>query len=197
MAVLIDSTPLETEPLGLSTVGQVLAHVARGKRLIVNLLIDGHQPDYDDMATVRQAPLGGHTLFVETAEPREIVTDALDEVERQMVEADRLTGEAVNLLQQNQPAAAMQRLSGCFTTWHHAQDSVTKTAQLMRLRLEEIETAGQSLATLMGEFSDQLRSIRGALECRDYTTLGDVLTYETPETTRKWRDAMATMRARV
>lgn len=197
MAVFLDSAPLETERLGLSTIGQLLSHVSRGNRLVVNMLIDGREPNYDDMATVRNAPLGGHTMFVETAEPRAVASEALDEVERQMAEADRLTGEAVDLLQKNQPAAAMQKLSGCFTTWHHAQDSVTKTAQLMRLKLEDIEAAGQSLSTLMSKFSDQLRSIRGALESRDYTTLGDVLTYETPETTRKWRDAMGAMRAKI
>ncbi len=197
MPVLIDSAPIETERLGLSTVGQLLSHVSKSNRLVVNLLIDGREPNFDDMATVRQGALKGHTLFLETVAPREIAADALDEVERQMAEADRLTGEAVDLLQKNQLAPAMQKLSGCFSTWHSAQDSVTKTAQLMKLKLEDIETAGQSLSSLMTEFSDQLRSIRGALESRDYTTLGDVLTYETPETTRKWRDAMGTMRAQM
>jgi hypothetical protein len=197
MSVTVDHAPLAVEGFGLQTVGQVLSHLNRGNRLVVKLLIDGQEPDYDDFSAIKSAPLNGHTLFIETAEPRELASEALDEVELQMAEADRLTGEAVALLQRNQPAGAMQKLSGCFTTWHCAQESVDKTAQLLRIKLDDITTAGQSLSSLMVEFGDQLRSIRGALESRDYVTLGDVLTYETPATTRKWRDAMTTMRGRI
>ena len=194
MSITVDHAPLEARGLGLRTVGQLLAHLGQKDRLVVNQLIDGCEPDYDNMSAVKQASPDDHTLFVETAEAREIASDALDEVDLQMEEADRLTSEAVTLLQKNQPAGAMQKLSGCFTTWHHAQESVGKTAQLLRMDLGNIAAAGQSLSSLMNEFSEQLRSIRSALESRDYVTLGDVLTYETPETTRKWRQAMGVMR---
>jgi hypothetical protein len=197
MPVTLDHATLETERLGLHTVGQLLSHLKRDNRLVVNLLIDGQEPDYDDFAALRQSSLAAHTLFVETAEPREIATEALAEVESQMEEADRLTGEAVALLQKNQPAGAMQKLSGCFTTWQHAQDSVDKTAQLLRIDLDQLMAEGQSLSSLMSEFSDQLRSIKDALESRDYVALGDVLTYETPETTKKWRGAMGVIRASI
>lgn len=197
MPVTLDHAPLETDRLGLQTVGHLLSHLKRDNKLIVNLLIDGQEPDYDNLASVKLSPLKGHTLFVETADPREIANDALTEVEAQMEEADRLTGEAVAMLQKNQPAGAMQKLSGCFTTWQHAQDSVDKTAQLLRLDLNRLTAGGQSLMSLMNEFSQQLRSIRDALENRDYVALGDVLTYETPETTRKWRGAMGVIRASI
>ena len=153
-----------------------------------DLILVTHQ-----MAFARR--VADHAIFVETAEPRDIATDALDEVELQMEEAERLTSEAVALLQKNQPAGAMQKLSGCFTTWHAAQESVDKTAQLMRIKLDDISTAGEPLSRVMLEFGNQLRSIRDALESRDYVTLGDVLTYETPATTRKWRAAMSALRA--
>ncbi len=197
MPVTLDHAPLEIERLGLRTVGELLSHVKRDNRLVVNLLIDGQEPDYDNFATLRGSSLTGHTLFVETAEPRDVANDALTEVEAQMEEADRLTGEAVALLQKNQPAGAMQKLSGCFTTWQHAQDSVDKTAQLLRIDLDKLTADGQTLTDLMGEFSQQLRSIKDALENRDYVALGDVLTYETPTTTRKWRGAMGAIRASI
>ena len=194
MPVTVDHATMKTDELGFETVGQLLAHLKRDNRLVVNLLIDGQEPNYDDFAALTRSRLDAHSLFIETADPREIATDALKEVEQQMAEADRLSGEAVALLQKNQPAGAMQKLSGCFTTWQSAQESVDKTAQLMRLKLDDISAAGQSISSLMIEFGQQLRSIRDALESRDYVTLGDVLTYETPATTRKWRQAMTVMR---
>ena len=100
MSVTVDHENLEVETLGLQTIGQVLSHLQRDNRLVVNLLIDGRQPDLDRLPQVRQSPLSGLTLFIETAEPREMALEVIEEVESQLREADRLKGEAVDLLQQ-------------------------------------------------------------------------------------------------
>ncbi len=57
------------------------------------------------MGEVRRSPLNGHTLFIETAEPRAMALEVLCEVEQQLDEADRLKGEAVDLLQRTPPSA--------------------------------------------------------------------------------------------
>src|SRR3712207_4805143 len=101
VTVTVDHEVLEAERLGLHTVGQVLSHVQRENRLVVNLLIDGQEPDLDRLGAVKQSPLTGHTLFIETAEPRQMALEVLAEVEEQLREADRLKAEAVDLLQRN------------------------------------------------------------------------------------------------
>ena len=40
MSVMVDHERLEVEALGLRTVGQVLSHLQKDNRLVVNLLID-------------------------------------------------------------------------------------------------------------------------------------------------------------
>src|SRR6185295_13225774 len=107
--------------LGLKTVGQLLAHLQQQDRLVVNVLIDGEEPDLSNLGKIKQSTLNGHTLFIETAEPREMAVEVLDEVQHQLNEADRLKNDAVELLQSNQPFKAMEKLSGCFTTWQHAE----------------------------------------------------------------------------
>src|SRR3954469_2303238 len=187
MSVTVDHEHLEVEQLGLRTVGQVLSHLQRDNRLVVNLLIDGQEPDLDCLSQVRQEQVNGHTLFIETAEPREMALDAIAEVESQLREADRLKGEAVDLLQKSGGAVkAMEKLSGCFSTWHNAQDAVVKVARLLRIDLDEVSIEGRSLTELVEEFSGQLRQVRQALEHRDFVTLGDVLAYEMTETTSQW-----------
>ena len=194
MSVTVDHEQLEVEELGLRTVGQVLSHLQRDNRLVVNLLIDGRQPDLDRLPQVRQSPLNGLTLFIETAEPREMALEVIAEVESQLREADRLKGEAVDLLQGGGAVKAMEKLSGCFSTWHNAQESVVKVARLMRIDLEQVGVAGRSLAALIAEFSAQLRQVRQALEARDFVTLGDVLAYEMTETSTQWRGAFGAIR---
>jgi len=197
MSVTIDHELFDAEQIGLCTVGQVLSHLQRDNRLVINLLIDGEEPDLSLMGTLRRKPLGDHTLYIETAAPREMALEVLAEVDQQLNEADRLKSDAIDLLQKNAIERALQKLSGCFSTWQHAQESVLKTAQLLRIDLELIRTEGRSLNEMVHDFTDQLRSIKSALENRDYVSLSDILTYEATETNTRWRHALDAMREAV
>ncbi|HEY8748330.1 MAG TPA: hypothetical protein VIM11_10170 [Tepidisphaeraceae bacterium] len=194
MSVTVDHEPLATETMGLKTVGQVLTHVQRGNRLVTNLLIDGRAPDLNGISTVRLAPLMGHTIYIETAEPREMALSVLEEVEEQLDDTDELRNDAADLLQRNQPGKAMEKLSGCFAVWQTAQESVLKVGQLLRLNLDAVRVNGQTLSSVMTHFAEQLRQIKTAIEHRDFVTLGDILAYEANETSNQWRTALAAVR---
>ena len=193
MSVTIDHETLAVESLGLNTVGQVLTHVSRGNRLVVNLLIDGQQPDLALITQIRQSTLMGKTLFIETADPRGMALDVLVEVDKQMDQADRLAGDCVDYIKQDKTSDAMSRPAGCFTIWHHAQESLLKTAQLLRIDLQLIKVGDRSLADVVNEFGTQLKLIKSSLEDRDYVTLCDILTYDTSTTTANWREALMAM----
>src|SRR4051812_45618081 len=110
MPVTIDDRPLAAESLGLKTVGQVLSFLKRDNRLVVHLYIDGKEPEAARLKTIRRAPIAAHTVFIETADPREMASEVLDEVEAQLFEADRLKRESASLLERQQFAPAMEKL---------------------------------------------------------------------------------------
>jgi hypothetical protein len=194
MPVTVDHTPLRTEELGLRTVGQVLSHLQRENRLIVHVLIDGQEPDLKRLTDVKKSPLLGHTVFIETSDPRDMAIEILNEVGAQLKEADRLKTEAADLLQKNQNVRAMEKLSGCFTTWQHAQQSFLGTAQLMKIDLAKTLVDGQPLNEVLAAFAEQLRQIKLSLENRDFVTLSDLLIYETTQTSAQWTAALAVVR---
>ena len=197
MSVTVDHEQLEVDRLGLHTVGQVLSHLTRDNRLVVNLLIDGQEPDLDQLGALRQVPLAAHTLFIETADPRDMALEVLGETEAQLHEADRLKGEAVDLIRHSGAAnKAMEKLSGCFRTWQNAHESVVKTAQLLRIDLEQVrvDDDATTLAEFLSDFTNQLRQIKLALEARDFVSLGDVLAYEMAEAGEKWGAALGAVR---
>jgi hypothetical protein len=194
MPVTVDDSPLRAEELGLRTVGQVLAHLQREKRLVVHVLIDGLEPDLRRLGDVRKSPLKDHHVFIETADPREMAMDVLKQVESQLGEADRIKNEAAKLLQSNQNVRAMEKLSGCLTTWQHAQESLLSTARLLKIDLDQILIGGRPLTELVVQFAEQLKQIRTSLENRDFVTLGDVLIYETEQTSSQWRLALEELR---
>lgn len=197
MSVIVDDEDLAVEQMGLTTVGQVLHHVQRDRRLVVHVLLDGAEPDLSQVGRLRAAPLAGHTLFIETAEPREVALDVLADVDAGLDDADRLKAEVVEHLQSNAPAAAMERLSGCLTAWNAARESIEKTTQLLRIDVEGIRLDDRTLAESLAAFAGQLRQVRSALEARDYVALADVLAYEMTRTTDEWRQAVAVVRRAV
>jgi hypothetical protein len=198
MSVTVDHEDLAVDAIGLTTVGQVLHHVQRDNRLVVNLLIDGARPDLGQMTRVRVVPLAGHTLYIETAEPQAVALDVLADVDAELDEGERLRAEVVDCLHRNAPAPAMERLSGCFTVWNAARESLEKTTRLLRIDLESIRLdGGGTLADSLVGFAAQLRQVKAALEERDYVSLADVLAYEMTETTDRWRQAIAVVRRAV
>jgi hypothetical protein len=195
MSVTVDREELAAEQLGLETLGQVLTHVQRDNRLVVNLLIDGLAPDLASVENLRKSPLLGHTVYIETVEPRQMALDVLFEVDQQLADADRIRVEVIDLLQRNNPMKAMQRLSGCFSIWQHAQESVRKTAQLLRVDLSRLRVEKASLSEFLAEFCGHLRQIKSALEMRDFVTLSDTLTYELTRSTTGWVAALNAVRS--
>jgi hypothetical protein len=194
MSVTVDHELFAAEEIGLATIGQVLTHIQGFNRLIVNLLIDGLEPDFSLLGKVRRTPLGDHTVYIETADPRDMALEVLNEVEVQLQEAERLRLDAISLLQRNNVERALQKLSGCFSTWQHAKESVLKTAQLLRIDLDHLHAGDRTLGEMIAEFTAQLRQIKSALENRDYVSLADILTYEATETNRRWSDALDAIR---
>lgn len=194
MSVTVDHEPLAAESMGYETVGHVLSHLQRDNRLVTNLLIDGLEPDLRHITAVRAKPLTGHTLYIETTDPRVMALDVLAEVEHQLGECDRLKNDAVELLQRNSAFKAMEKLSGCFSTWQVAQEAVLKIAQLLRIDLEQVTVDGRPLKDLLDEFTAQLRQIKSSLEDRDFVTLSDTLTYEATHTSAQWREALRAVR---
>jgi hypothetical protein len=197
MSVTVDHQPLHTQTLGLRTVGQLLAHLQTDHRLVVHMLIDGREPDLKQIGTVRRQNIDDHTLFIETANPRQLAIDALSSVSEQLTEADRLRSEASDLLQLGTPSKALEKLGGCFSTWQHAQESVLQTAQLLRIDLSTLLVDQISLTDLLAEFTTQLRDIKRALEHRDFVGLNDILRYEATRTSEQWRAALRALRDRI
>jgi hypothetical protein len=197
-SVTVDREPLAVADLGFQTVGQVLSHLQRdNNRLVVQVLIDGHEPDSADLPALRQRPLDGHTVYIETADPRRLALDVIEDVCQQLWDADRLKNDAADLLQRNLVAKALEQLGSCIRIWQHAQDCVTKTAELLRIDLAGITVDEQPLPLVLEEFAGQLRSIKSALEQRDFVILGDVLLYETTQTTDDWLSALGSLRAAI
>lgn len=193
MSVTVDHESFEAESLGLRTIGQLLLYLQQSGRLVVQFLFDGVSPDVELMSTLRKEPLDGHTLYLETVDPRELAVDVLDQISQHLSDTDEIRRGIVNLLREGALAKAMERLAGCFSVWQQTQDTILKTAQLLQLDLNHVRWEQGSLGELLEEFKAQLGQLRIALQDRDYVTLADVLAYEMSQTAQKWQFAIESL----
>lgn len=190
MSITVDQEPLAAGEMGLTTLGEVLAHLQHERKLVIQLLIDGQEPHLEQLPALRQTMLSAHTIYIETADPRKLALEVLAEIAEHLPESDRLRIEAAELFQQSQPAKGLEQLSCCIRIWQHAQESLSKVGELLRLDLESVEIGGRSLQQLLSEFPDQLREIKSALEQRDFVSLADVLLYGMEQTSATWGGAV-------
>ena len=190
MSVTVDHEPLDIRELNIRTIGQVLAHLQKEQRLVTQVLIDGEEATNG----FRAMPVDGHSVFIETSDPRELALEVLEETASRIQQSDAMKSEAAELLQRNQPNKAFEKLSSCIRAWHDGQEALLKTAELLRVDLTTVTVEEQSFEEVLADFTGNLRSIRGALDQRDFVLLGDVLLYETAEMTGKWLAAINALR---
>src|SRR5215212_8527422 len=145
MSVTIDRQPLPVRDLGLHTVGQVLAHVAKDNRLVVQVLIDGQEPDIAQLGRVRATPIDGKTIFIETANSAELAINVLDEVVDQLTGAEQSKQSAADFLQQGQNNKALCDLGVCLRAWQHAQQCIVKVLELLRVDPANVNVDHQPL----------------------------------------------------
>jgi len=197
MSVVIDRQTLPVRELGLQTVGQVLAHVAKDNRLVIQMLIDGQEPDITHLGRVRATPIDGRTIFIETANSAELAMNVLDEVVDMLTSAEQSKQSAAELLQQGQTTKALSQLGICIRAWQHAQQCIVKVLELLRIDAAEVTVNDHPLEECLQNFSLQLRDIKASLEQRDFVSLGDTLLYETADTTSNWLSCIDAVRALV
>jgi len=195
--VMVDQQPLATGDLGLETVGEVFSHLARANRLVVHCLIDGQSPNLDQLPAVKQSPLDGHTLYIETADPRQMAREALADAQSDLGNADAAKDEAAAQLRRNQFPLAMEKLAICISAWQRAEQALVGTAKLLNINIDAVLTDAALPPDWLTVFAENLRQLGVALQARDAVALTDLLAYETTQTTSQWQEAIAAMSARL
>jgi hypothetical protein len=197
MSVIVDQESLEAGEMGLHTLGTLLSHLFRSRRLIVRLVIDGEAPNLEQLNAIKTLPLDGHTVFIETADPRQTALDSIDQAGMRLNDADQLKSQAADLLRANKWQEAMAKLGECLCRWQDAQRTVLAVTSLFKVDLDRLAVASRPLAQLLSEFSTQLRDIQTAVQATDLVGLTDLLAYETEQTSRQWQAALRVMAATI
>ena len=190
---MVDQQPLPTADLGLQTIGEVFSYLARANRLVVHFLIDGQPPNLDQLPSVKQSPIDGHTLYIETADPRQMARQALVEAQDDLATADAAKEAAAAQLRRNNFPAAMEKLALCLSAWQRAEQAIIGSSKLLNINLDAVLTQAALPPDWLAVFAENLRQLGLAIQARDAVALTDLLAYETTQTTSHWQETLAAM----
>lgn len=167
----------------------VSEQLAADGRVVVEVRVDG-QPVTgsaldDDAPTAADAD-----IRVYSAKPSDLVVGVLEDVRAQLAESQQHQQRAAELLQQDEPAEAMNLVKQSIDGWLQAQQAVGQSAQLMQIDLGAIAVEDQSVMDRMTELIGALNELKDTVVAQDFVGLADALQYEWPEITERWDAAL-------
>ena len=122
--------------------------------------------------------------------PAELVIGVLEDVRAGLAGAQQMQQQAAELLQQDDPAKALDLVKQSIDAWLQAQQAVGQSAQLLLIDLNAIMVNEQTVLDRMNELISNLTELKDAVVAKDFISLADALQYEWPEITERWDAAL-------
>jgi len=187
MAVYLDdqAAQFDGETLG-AVLGAAQADLDARGRIVVEVRVDGESLTGSQLDERWEQAVADHEVKLYTADPASVAIEPLEQVRDRLGEAQTLQADAADLLQQDRGAEAFAKVAEAMSVWQQAQQAVSKSAQLLRLDLDNLTVEGRSVPELTDQTLAQLQELKGLLEGGDPVGLADALAYEWPEVTRRW-----------
>ncbi len=162
-------------------------------RVIVEVRIDGVTLSPDELEQDQGGAVEAEEVRLYSADPRQLVTQALDQVHEQLGVAGKRQEEAADALQRDKPRDAMRHLGDAIHIWAQLRQAVEESVGLMGVKPDEVTCDGKPLSDAIEQLATRLRELREAVQQRDTVTLADRLAYEWPELTERWRRVLVSL----
>jgi hypothetical protein len=160
--------------------------LANGGRVVVEVAIDGLKLAGDQIDARRAEDASQQEVRFTSADPKALAVETLRQVRVRLSDAETLQQEAADLLQQDSPEEALQKVGQSIEAWLQVQQAVLQSTVLLGLDLDQVQVDGEPAHHLTSQALEQLQDIKAFLQANDTVALADALQYEWPETAAKW-----------
>lgn len=198
MAILLDDATLEVPGPRLGEALQAAQARCEGTgRMLVEVKIDGQTVPGDQLETLAEREVGEAEVRMFSADPQTLTSSILEQVGHRLEEAQTMQTEAADLLQRGESQAGLKKVGEAVEPWLQTQQAVLQSAHIMGIELSTLEVDGEPLQSAINELVTRLKELRDLVNAQDTVGLADVLQYEWPDTTEKWRSLVKTLRQRI
>lgn len=178
-----------------STVADLLEAVrsdlSGDRRILWGIRADGLDIAGDRFAeTLGKAAASFERFDFITADPHQVVAEALDECSEVLDAAETQRRETIDRLTQGDHASGASALGECCRAWQQVQEAICNSVGLLGLEFGALQINGEPFAAVLAGARDQLIQVREALLARDFVLVSDILEYEFEPIIQAWRGAI-------
>ncbi|WP_428389983.1 hypothetical protein [Mucisphaera sp.] len=195
MKVHVDGEVVE---LAGQTVGELLDAASERLntegRVIAEVVLSGGPLVGDGLEDARDDEVADGALSLVSEDARALALMALDEIGGVLDEAEVLQTEAADLLQEDEPLEAYEKVGQAMGIWLQAQQAVAESCLLLALDLEEIAVGDERGSDQVEHLRKQLGELREQMLGQDTVALADSLAYEWPDAVERWRELVSSLK---
>jgi hypothetical protein len=198
MKAYLDDQPLATDRPTLAAAIQAAAREAQlHGRIVVEVIVDGERAGDDLLDEPSEDAITSEVRLV-SVEPRMLIRETLGDCAEALEVAKAQQIESAAMMQGGETEGALQPLSQALQTWQAVRDAVERSSSLLAASAPGGEAFDErELVEMLEELAQRLEEIRGALARQDWSALADVLAYDMPEQTARWRTSLGKMAERL
>jgi len=201
MIVTLDGQRIDHLPQAGASLESLIEHLrgtCLGERIVITVSWNGRDLTGSDLTDrLGVAPSGDDQIDLESAQPTEVCALALREVGDQLRVATDALPEIAAGFHAGGAESALGGLSSMLGVWANCQRTLGDASRLLGRDLGEEEFQGERLTTHLEAVANVLRSVREAVQNRDYVLLADLIEYEMPGVCTLWQGAVLALADRV
>lgn len=182
MRVLLDGVPLNVQTPSLAeALAAARAHAESAGRIVIDAQLDQRPIADEILASPPTLPTDGELACL-TADPGELVHDALMGVAELLLETKADHRAAAELLSAGKLEDALTRLPAALRTWETVRQSVGDAAAILGLSPESPPLAGP-----VGELAGGLAEVKRCFSAKDWAGLSDAVGEDLILQADRWR----------
>lgn len=188
MPVFVDDKPVDLAGVNLAA----MLESARGRlrdsgRVVVDVRLDGVALDGEELDRRMDEFVGDGELCLHTADPRDLSRSTLEMLLAQFDEVACNQKEIADLINRDELSEAMTRFADVMEKWRQSQEAIRNAAGLVEIDLGGLDVEGGTAIRVIEQVIERLKTMRDAIEARDFVGLADVLSYEGPDLVERWQ----------
>ena len=191
MEISLDGQTIDLQGCDLNAVLDAAnAHLTPSGRIVVEVEADGRDLTGQALDEARTAGLVPVRLALHSADPRDLVVEALAGVRHGLTEAQRLQTEAADALQRDDGATAMANIKAAVDRWQDLQRVVVQTGGIVHQDIGAIRVGEGSVEEAVIALADRLRELSVLLAAGDTVAVADELLYVWPDLCTRWEQTL-------
>lgn len=198
MPILLDDAPLDVTGHRLGDALQAAqAQCDAEGRMLVEVRLNGNVVTGDALDEHAEKSIDNADLRLYSADPIALSLSILNQIEHRLADAEAMQQEAAELLQRGESQAGLIKVGAAVEPWLQTQQAVLQSAALTGVTLDTLEVDGKPLQACITELVTRLKELRDLVNAKDTVALADVLQYEWPETTQRWRSLVGVLKDQI